>query len=151
MLPLNTIRWGHDAPQPQRRLLHAGPLTVLYEDGGLRYIKLGDHEVLRRIYVAVRDHNWDTIPLTISDLQVAQEENAFRLTFQADHRQGGSDFGWRGTITGDAWGTIVIAMEGAARSTSLRNRIGFCDLHPPETYLGRSCVVEHDDGTRMTD
>ena len=151
MLPLNTIRWGHDAPQPERRLLRAGPLTVHYEDGGLRYIKLGDHEVLRRIYVAVRDHNWDTIPLAVSDLQVEQGDNAFRLTFRADHRQGGIDFGWRGTITGDAWGTIVFTMDGAARTSFLRNRIGFCVLHPPETCAGRSCVVEHDDGTRVTD
>lgn len=157
MLPLNTLRWGHDAPQPERHILRAGPLTALFEDGGLRYIRLGDREVLRRIYVAVRDHNWDTIPLAVSDLRIEQGDHGFRLTFQADHRKGAIDFGWRGTITGDAWGTITFAMDGAARSTFLRNRIGFCVLHPPATHLGGypgagySCVVEHDDGTRVTD
>lgn len=151
MLPLNAIRWGHDAPQPERRALRAGPLTMLFESGDLRYIRLGDREVLRRVYVAVRDHNWDTIPVAISDLSVEQFERSFTITFQADHRQGGIDFGWRGTITGDSQGTITFAMDGAARTPFLRNRIGFCILHPPDGCAGHSCVVEYDDGTRVTD
>ncbi|MFN8514915.1 MAG: hypothetical protein U0841_20495 [Chloroflexia bacterium] len=39
MLPLNALRWGHDAPQPERRTLRAGPLTMLFESGDLRYIR----------------------------------------------------------------------------------------------------------------
>jgi hypothetical protein len=151
MLPLNALRWGHDAPQPERRELRAGPLTMLFESGDLRYIRLGDHEVLRRVYVAVRDHNWDTIPIAISDLSIEQFDNGFTINFQADHRQGAIDFGWRGTITGDTQGTVTFSMDGAARTAFLRNRIGFCILHPPDGCAGHSCVVEHDDGTRVTD
>jgi hypothetical protein len=124
---------------------------MLYEEGGLRYIRLGDREVLRRVYVAVRDRNWDTIPVAISGLSVEQHDHSFTVTFQADHRQGEIDFGWRGTITGDAQGTVSFAMDGAARTPFLRNRIGFCILHPPDGCAGRSCVVEHDDGARVTD
>ena len=39
MLPLNTLRWGHDAPQPERHELRAGPLTMRFESGDLRYIQ----------------------------------------------------------------------------------------------------------------
>ena len=74
MLPVNAIRWGHDAPQPERRELRAGPLSLVFESGDLRYIRLGDREVLRRVYVAVRDHNWDTIPIAISDLSIEESE-----------------------------------------------------------------------------
>jgi D-apionolactonase len=151
MLPLNAIRWGHDAPQPERRELRAGPLTMLFESGDLRYIRLGDREVLRRVYVAVRDHNWDTIPIAISGLSIEQRGTSFTITFQADHCQGEIGFGWRGTVTGDAQGTVTFAMDGAARTAFLRNRIGFCILHPPDGCAGHSCVVEHDDGTRVTD
>ena len=156
MLPLNTIRWGHPAPQPERRALRAGPLTLSHEAGDLRYIRLGDREVVRRIYVAVRDRNWGTIPVAVSALQIEQAEDHFSITFQADHRQGGPrqddiDFGWRGTITGDRRGTIAFSMDGMARTAFLRNRIGFCILHPPEACAGRSCVVEQHDGTRTTD
>ena len=38
-------------------------------------------------------------------------------------------------------------MNGVARTTFLRNRIGFCVLHPPGC-AGLACVVEKDDGTR---
>ncbi len=151
MLPLNTIRWGTPAPQPARRALRAGPLTLFFESGDLRYIRLGDREVVRRIYVAVRDRNWGTIPVAISALQIEQAADHFSITFQADHRQDDIDFGWRGTITGDRRGTITFSMDGAARSDFLRNRIGFCILHPPEACAGRSCVVEQHDGTRTTD
>ena len=42
--------------------LRAGPLRMLYDNGGLRYIKWGEREILRRIYIALRDRNWETIP-----------------------------------------------------------------------------------------
>jgi D-apionolactonase len=38
--------------------LRAGPLEMLLEPGGLRYVRLGEREVLRRVYVGVRDPNW---------------------------------------------------------------------------------------------
>src|SRR4051794_871857 len=61
MLPLNVLRWGRTEDQPESLSLRAGPLSLRYEEGGLRYIRLGDREVLRRVYVAVRDRNWGTI------------------------------------------------------------------------------------------
>jgi hypothetical protein len=47
---------------PSRRPLQAGPLSLEYEDGELRYVRLGGREVIRRWYVAVRDRNWGTVP-----------------------------------------------------------------------------------------
>jgi hypothetical protein len=47
-------------PPPPRDLeLTAGPLTMLFEPGlaFLRYIRLGEREVIRGIYAAVRDRN----------------------------------------------------------------------------------------------
>ena len=40
-----------------RRVLRAGPLSVIFDAGDLRYIKLGEREVIRRIYAAVRNSN----------------------------------------------------------------------------------------------
>ena len=58
-LPTRTLYYGWDGPLPEKRELRAGPLTLLFEGGDLRYVRLGDHEVLRRVYVSVRDSNWD--------------------------------------------------------------------------------------------
>jgi hypothetical protein len=47
--------YGSPGPLPAPRPLRAGPLSLRYETGDLRYLRLGELEVIRRIYVAVRD------------------------------------------------------------------------------------------------
>jgi hypothetical protein len=49
---------GLPTPPQERRVLRAGPLTMIFESGDLRYLTLGGREVIRRIYAAVRDRNW---------------------------------------------------------------------------------------------
>ena len=114
---------------------------MIFEAGDLRYIRFGDHEILRRIYVAVRDHNWDTILPQLSNIQVDQEGDAFRITYDVANKMADVDFFWGGTITGDADGTITFSIDGEARSTFRRNRIGFCVLHPM-SCAGVPCRIE---------
>lgn len=148
MLPTPILRRGSAEPLPERVPLRAGPLSLLYEAGSLRAIRLGDREVLRAIYVAVRDRDWGTIPPAFSEVRIERDADRFRIAFLAEHRQGPIDFAWRGAITGDPDGMIAFAMDGAARSTFLRTRIGFCILHPPGPCAGQPCVVEHASGGR---
>ena len=145
MHSLNIIRYGNAGPLPQRLPLRAGPLSLSYEDGDLRAIKLGDVEVVRRIYVAVRDRNWGTVLPTYSDVQMDIRADSFRITYSVEHVHNEIDFAWQGEIAGDADGAITCRMDGVARSTFLKNRIGFCVLHPAEV-AGAACVVEHIDG-----
>ena len=118
---------------------------MIFEAGDLRYIRFGDHEILRRVYVAVRDHNWDTILPQLSNVQIEQEGDAFRITYDVANKMADVDFFWRGTIAGDADGTITFSMDGEARSTFRRNRIGFCVLHPMGC-AGVPCRIEKVDG-----
>ncbi|HET6438423.1 MAG TPA: hypothetical protein VFG59_10200, partial [Anaeromyxobacter sp.] len=69
----------------------------------------------------------------------------FRLGFTASHREREIDFTWRGTITGERDGTVTYALEGQALTTFLKNRIGFCVLHP-DTCAGAPCRLTHADG-----
>lgn len=147
MLPKNVWYYGKEAALPKQELLRAGPLSLVYEEGDLRYIRLGDREVLRRMYVAVRDRNWGTVPPRLSNVQMDIGEGSFRIAYDVEHRQGDIDFFWKGTITGRADGTITFAMDGVARSTFWRNRIGFCVLHPLRECAGAPCRIEHVDGT----
>src|SRR4029453_838821 len=41
--------------------LRAGPLRLVFDRGALRWIRLGEREVLRAIYFALRAENWVTI------------------------------------------------------------------------------------------
>jgi hypothetical protein len=141
----NVILYGREADLPRPVPLRAGPLSLLFEAGDLRYIKYGDQEVIRRIYVAVRDHNWGTIAMRISDLKIDAAEDHFQITYAADHRERDIDFHWLATIQGTAEGQISFAMQGQARSTFLRNRIGFCVLHPPEC-AGAPCRIVQEFG-----
>ena len=145
-LPRSVLHYGKDEPLPEQTQLRAGPLSMILEAGDLRYIRVGDHEILRRIYVAIRDHNWDTILPQLSNLQIEQDDDTFRLTYDVTNKGADVDFFWQGTITGDANGTIIFSMNGEARSTFRRNRIGFCVLHPMDC-AGISSRIEKIDGT----
>lgn len=141
MLPV--IYDGSGKAPPEQIQLRAGPLTMLYEVGMLRYIRLGATEVVRGIYAAVRDENWGTVPGELRDVQMDVRDDSFKILFTSDH----GVFVWDGEITGDANGTITFSFDGEALTQFRRNRVGFCVLHPMDV-AGVACEVEHVDGTR---
>jgi len=146
--PWNELYDGSAEPPAPPVPLKAGPLTALFEPatGVLRYVRIGDHEVLRGIYGAVRDRNWDTISPRLSDLAVDAGPDSFRITFTADCVRDDINFRWQGTVVGESSGRIVYEFDGEARSEFLRNRIGLCVLHPIAECSGKACTVETVDG-----
>ena len=66
-------------------------------------------------------------------------------TYAQNHEADADLFVWKGVIEGDEQGTITYTMDGVARSTFLRNRIGFCVLHPSDC-AGARCRVEQAGG-----
>jgi len=142
------VLWHGSEDRPLEPVtLSAGPLKILYEDGDLRYIRLGSREILRRIYVAVRDRNWNTVPAKLEDIDIQHTKDQFEVRFHAIHQQKGIDFRWDGHISGNAQGTIRFSLNGEAYSDFWRNRIGFCVLHPVRECAGKLCIVTHCDGS----
>jgi D-apionolactonase len=137
---------GHPTDPVEPLQLHAGPLSLLFENGGLRYIRYGDREIVRRVYFAVRDVNWGTVPDQISNVQIKSETDSFRVAFDVENKQGEIDFAWHGIITGQPQGGIVFEASGVARSTFRKNRIGFCILHPMDC-AGLPVTIRHPDGS----
>ncbi|MBK8034403.1 MAG: hypothetical protein IPK17_33865 [Chloroflexi bacterium] len=137
---------GSGQPAPECVTLTAGALRVEHEAGTLRYLRLGNHEIVRGIYAAVRDHNWGTIPAVLRDLRIDQRADSFTITFTSEHQQGDLHFVWRGTIEGTAESTVTFRFDGEALTSFRRNRIGFCVLHPM-TLAGQAVEIEHVDGT----
>ncbi len=144
-LPTRVLYYGKDEALPELLSLRAGPLSLVYENGDLRYVKLGDKELLRRLYVAVRDRNWGTVPNRFSNVQMQINEASFQIAYTVDNQQGDIAFRWQGLIQGNSQGTITFQMAGEAHSTFLRNRIGFCLLHPMG-IAGAPARIEHVDG-----
>src|SRR5436309_1746995 len=90
-LPRNILYYGKDEPPPEQIALRAGPLLLLYESGDLRYIRLGEREILRRVYVAVRDRNWGTILPVMSNVRIEQAEDSFQISYDIENRRGDID------------------------------------------------------------
>ena len=144
---LNFLTHGSAEALPVRIPLRAGPLTLVFEAGDLRYLRVGNREVIRRIYAAVRDENWATIPAVISNLKCEAEADSFRISYTCTHRERGIHFVWQAQIRGEADGTIHFEFDGIAKSTFLRNRIGFCVLHPIRECAGAKVRALYMDGT----
>jgi len=137
--------YGRDQDAPARTELQAGPLALLLERGELLSIQLGEREVVRRIYVAVRDRNWGTVPPVFTNVRQEIGPETFRISFDVDHREREIHFTWKGVVSGERDGTIRYTMDGEARTTFLRNRIGFCVLHP-DASAGARCRIVHASG-----
>lgn len=126
--------------------LSAGPLSLLFDNGMIRSIFCGKDEVVRRIYMALRDQNWNTIPYTIENLTISREPHAFVISFSSRYQYENIHFLVHGSMTGSSHGVITATLRGEALSTFESNRIGWCLLYPLQTCKGIPCNVVETNG-----
>ena len=118
------------------------------ETGWLRQVRIGEREMVRAIYGAVRDRDWTTVPPVLKALSIQRPNSeSFQIRLAVECRQDEISYDWQGLIAGDANGEIRFEFEGKAQGDFLRNRIGLCVLFPIAECAGKPCVVEHSDGT----
>lgn len=123
----------------------AGAISVMYDHGFLRRIAYGETEILRMIYFALRDHNWNTIPHRIENEQIVNQKNGFQIQFDCFHSRDGVDvMAWTANIEGLPDGTLVYEITGKALADFNKNRAGFCVLHPL-SVTGQLCTITHPD------
>jgi hypothetical protein len=129
--------------------LTAGPLTMMFDTdiAFLRYVRFGGQELVRGVFVAVRDRDWNTIPFSIGDLNVDRTADTFAIHFFATSLKCEIAFRWQGTIDGTCEGVVHYRFKGECAAPFYRNRIGLCVLHPTGECAGKSCQIEHVDGT----
>lgn len=126
--------------------LRAGDIECLYEKGNLRYLRHHNTEVLRMIYVAVRDENWATADYEIQNEKIEQSENAFTISYTAVYSFGREVYKADISITGSHNSEISFSMEGTALAGFSSNRIGICVLHPLDSSCGRSVNITNPEG-----
>jgi len=141
------LKFGSEKFIFQNRDLRAGPLSALLQDADLRYLKVGNTEIVRRIYMALRDRNWNTVPAAYSDWRVDRVRNSFSISFIAHHKNAEVDFTWKGSLIGTSNGSISYSMEGLANGEFYRSRIGLCLLLPIEGFAGKRIRISRVDGT----
>lgn len=147
MLVLASITSTVNATEPIP--LRAGPVSMVFDADNvfLRYIRVGNHEILRGINAPVRNEKWATIAPRISNVQVDQRDDGFKMTFDVACQRADVDFRWKGSISGNETGEIEFTFDGEAHAVFKKNRIGFCVLHGPSA-AGRPWVLENADGTQ---
>ena len=139
--------FGTDEPGPEQRRLIAGPVTATLEDGQLRWIKIGDAEVIRAIAFLIRDRNWSTCPPEISNLRIDESGGGFVVSFDALTRTVDGDLPWHAEFRGTPDGTIRCEAVARPEQDFPTCRTGFVILHPLAGVVGRPMEIEHVDGT----
>jgi hypothetical protein len=139
--------YGKKDTLPPQRTLNAGNLNVIYDEGNLRYISCNGKEIIRMIYAAVRDQAWLAAFPEIMNEIIEERSDSFNISYQCRFRLKDIDFKADFEITGSADGRITYEMQGEALTNFLKNRIGFCILHPAEGHAGEECSIVHSDGS----
>ncbi len=125
----NRILYGSHRKAGVTEDLVAGPIRLKFQDGQLRYICVGQREIVRRIYFAVRDPKWDTVVPAFGRMDVAKRPDGFHAAFTGLCKGGPIDYGFGGEIDGSADGKITFRVRGLANAAFQSPRIGLCVLY----------------------
>ena len=140
--------FGTDEPAPAQRVLTAGPITATFENGQLRWVKIGEAEAIRAIAFLIRDRNWSTANPQIEDLVIDESDGGFKVGFTARCPTIDGEFVWRGELTGTPDGVLRCVGVGSPEGTDFfTGRTGFVILHPLKGFVGKPVTIEHTDGT----
>lgn len=137
------VLFGTDEPDGKGRLLRAGPLSVEFQNGQLRYVRVGGAEAMRAVAFLVRDESWGTFDIEISNLQVDEGKDNFRVSYEGQCANGAIVY--LADIHGDPTG-LSFAAKLSVKRDFRTNRTGFVILHPLEGCVGCAVEVEHVDG-----
>jgi D-apionolactonase len=146
-LPSVVKQTGIADEDPAKVLLKAGNLSATYSNGALRYISAENYELIRMIYSAVRDKNWLTIYPLIVEEKIEAEAKSFKIFIKCLYTAEDINISASYLIEGRQDNSIILTMEGKVLENSLKNRIGWCVLHPVEECAGENCLIEHTDGS----
>jgi hypothetical protein len=139
---------GTDSVDPKSKTLRAGALSVEFGNGALRYIRVGDVEVIRAIAFLVRDKNWGTFAPEISNLKLSQKKDGFAIRYHARCGDASAVIAYDATISCNAAGYLDFEATATPESDFTTNRTGFVVLHPLKGVAGFPVEVEYTSGRR---
>ena len=148
--PANILKYGRSETLPEWVEFRAGDLSLVYGHGFIRYLKIGEVEVLRMINHLVRDKNWNTIPQTIFNEKISSSNQSFSIQYDCRAQTEEVDFVWRCEVEGTPDNRITFSINGKALKPFKRNRVGFTVLHPNGECQGKPVTIWHSDGSSET-
>ena len=121
--------------------IHAGGLTASFVDGDLRNVRWHGSQVIQRVYLAVRDRAWNTIPATLTNTTLVQGQTHVSIEFDAVNRYEEIDFEWHARIEADSGGSLSYTWSGQARRAFDYCKIGLNLHHGRDPYLATPFTI----------
>lgn len=127
------------------QILHAGPISLKFADGELRSLRVGDREIVRRIYFAVREARFASTDMPrFSDMHIESAADHFAVHFAASCRGKTIAYDWTADITGTSDGKIIYRATGSAPADGTSARIGLCVLFGSQALPGHTFATVGD-------
>ena len=114
---------GTDQVEPESVRLSAGPLSAEFQGGGLRYVRYGEHEVIRAIAFLARDENWGTHALELADVDIRHTADSFEVRFKGKCGPTGGELRLSAVIAGHADGRLSFTADASLDGDLLTNRL----------------------------
>jgi hypothetical protein len=130
---------GRPGPGTALRWVGVGRASLGLGELDARYLCFDRIELIRRLFVAVRDIDWGTAPASVEHVEVDFGPRELRSTMTAVARDPGRqiELRWHGALQCREDGSVRYEFEGTALRAFVYARIGICVLHPP-SFAGGS-------------
>ncbi|MDO5102268.1 MAG: hypothetical protein Q4D91_05120 [Lautropia sp.] len=140
---------AHGIDWPPSRRLHAGDFSATFDRGDIAQLSMRGHELIRLIYVAVRDPAWHTIPATPLSVHLDAGPTPFSTHVHARSTGASLDLAWHLDVTGFPDGRLQADFRATARRDCDFARIGLC-IHFDAARFSQACWVSDGDAGSRT-
>ncbi len=137
---------GAELRPADRREVSVGAISFTLEGLALRWIRLGDVEVLRGIAFVVRDRDWGTFQPEVRVEEFAETAAGIRIRLAAEIVEGEASLTCRMVVSA-APERLAIEASAVGRGRFTTNRTGFVVLHGAASAGGQSRVAHAAGGT----
>jgi hypothetical protein len=129
--------------------LRAGPVRLTFKDGELRYLKVGDREIVRRIYFCIRQADWEPPMPQFELIELTRQDDSFEINMRATYGYDSACFRSEIRIAGNSDGTITFTVDGEVLADFESQRTGICVLYGSDSLAGRQrfSIVNEDGST----
>lgn len=138
--------FGTTEPVEPMLPLKAGPLSVYFDCGALRYISIDGVEAIRNIDFVIRDKDWGTFSPSLTNIVVDQRDGGFNISYDANCGNDVQQIKYKIIIVAESDGTLSCSANCHAITDFVTNRAGFVILHPISGVAGQPLKVETVDG-----
>ena len=143
MTESNIALYGISRSDDRPITAEAGPVSCELHDFQLRHIRIGDVQIARRLYFALRPADWDmAYPTEITDFRIGGQARSFRASWNARVVRDEIDYVWSAQVAGQSDGTLTFRVCGESHSKFESPRIGMCLLLAADVLAGKMFEVE---------